>query len=228
MAPDVTVHTLADTRGTASPHAGQSRYAERPGIPVWAAALIVALWGGVLGVIAWLRPPDTIGVVLMICLFVFPVAYSIWTHARRRVRIDNELFRLGRREPVPLEAIQGFGVLTGKPLRALRSELFWPAPSGRVSIGVALAAAAGAWGAASIASAQSSARSRYGLACPFWFRFGVVVYAPSTPVKRSAWTPRRMPDVWLIGTRTPEALVSALKQSCEAWRAAPSDGTQGR
>jgi hypothetical protein len=219
MAADVTDHPLADTRGTASPHAGQSRYEERPGIPVWAAALITVVWGGVLGIIAWLAPPDTIGVVLMICLFVFPVAYSVWTHARRRVRIDDELFRLGRREPVPLEAIQGFGTLTGKPLRELRSELFWPAPSGGVSIGAALAAAAGAWGAASIASAQSGARSRYGLACPFWFRSAVVVYAPDTGVKRSTWAPRRMPDVWLIGTPRPDELVGKLRQACEARRA---------
>jgi hypothetical protein len=205
---------LAGTRGALP--AAESRYDERPGIPIWAAVLIVVVWGGVLGVITWVAPPDTIGVVLVACLFLFPTVYSLWTHARRRVRIDDELLRLGRREPVPLEAIQGFGILTGKPLRELRSELFWPAPSGRVSIGAALAAAAGAWGAASIASAQSGARSRYGLACPFWFHSGVVVYAPYTPVKRSAWTPHRMPDVWLIGTPRPDELVGALRQACEA------------
>ena len=33
-----------------------------------------------------------------------------------------------------------------------------------------------------------------------------------------------MPDVWLIGTGAPEAFVSALKQACEARRAALSHG----
>lgn len=202
------------------------RYEERQWVPIWGALVVVLFWGGfVFGIPLFLvyrdgGSVDTFGRVFLAVMFPLTIGYPIWTNARRRIRIDDEFLRVGRREPIPLEAVEGFGILTGRPLRRVRSQLFWPTPSGKLSAAIAGLAILGAWGSAGGLATLSGHWSRYGVVCPFWTRYGLLVHAPFEPEERTTWTPKHLPDVWLIATRRPEEIRDALLRACEERRAA--------
>ena len=185
------------------------RYSERQHLPVWAAIVVVVGWGvlvvGIPLALTGFRT-DTFGWIWVIVLYPGIMIPYLLANARRLIQIDDRFLRVGRREPIPLETIEGMGILTGRALRRARAILFWGRPSGKLALGSTAAAVVGAWGTAGGLATLAGHRSRYGIACPWWSRYGLLVHAPTDSNKRH--------DVWLIATRKPEQIRDALIKAC--------------